>query len=69
MSFVTMLIQMSTFIMTTTPLIGDNNNNGDNKLERVIILARITILKIIIIIVENIIIMLENITLVLENIT
>ena len=65
----TMLIQMSTFIMTTTPLIGDNNNNGDNKLERVIILARITILKIIIIIVENIIIMLENITLVLENIT
>ena len=65
----TMLIQMSTFTMTTTPLIGDNNNNGDNKLERVIILARITILKIIIIIVENIIIMLENITLVLENIT
>lgn len=63
-----MLNQVSTFIMSTASLIGDDNSYiGDNKLERtIVILARITILEIVIIISENIIIF-ETITITLEN--
>lgn len=66
-----MLNQISTFIMSTPSLIGDDTNSyiEDNKLERtLVILARITLLEIVIIISENIIIV-ETITIILENIT